>query len=253
MVSVWTSCTHCHWIWKQYSIDTWLLYIIHFWMKNTCRVLLPVSLSVADAGSILKVVSITQENWSTEEVVLEELQVFQVFLRSTATHTNPQNTETWAHTLSFAASFLIDNANCSPAALSGTVDSSDSEIFIMPLLYKLRSADGFFWTINQQTHLLFLLKQCSSNAYFNEVWKLVKFICFTFCRLPLPSSVWRCLLNRFGLILHFIHTLFPHYFCTSSPLSCPMHSVLCICLLWHETYCFFYPQFSHVFNFPLSH
>uniref|UniRef100_A0A8C9XP28 Sema domain, immunoglobulin domain (Ig), short basic domain, secreted, (semaphorin) 3D n=1 Tax=Sander lucioperca TaxID=283035 RepID=A0A8C9XP28_SANLU len=31
-----------------------------------------------DAGSILKVVSITQENWSTEEVVLEELQVFQV-------------------------------------------------------------------------------------------------------------------------------------------------------------------------------
>uniref|UniRef100_A0A7N6BDZ1 Sema domain, immunoglobulin domain (Ig), short basic domain, secreted, (semaphorin) 3D n=1 Tax=Anabas testudineus TaxID=64144 RepID=A0A7N6BDZ1_ANATE len=31
-----------------------------------------------DVGSILKVVSITQENWSTEEVVLEELQVFQV-------------------------------------------------------------------------------------------------------------------------------------------------------------------------------
>ncbi|XP_063337219.1 semaphorin-3D [Pelmatolapia mariae] len=30
-----------------------------------------------DVGSILKVVSITQENWSTEEVVLEELQVFQ--------------------------------------------------------------------------------------------------------------------------------------------------------------------------------
>uniref|UniRef100_A0A8C2WP81 Sema domain, immunoglobulin domain (Ig), short basic domain, secreted, (semaphorin) 3D n=1 Tax=Cyclopterus lumpus TaxID=8103 RepID=A0A8C2WP81_CYCLU len=30
-----------------------------------------------DVGSILKVVSITQDNWSTEEVVLEELQVFQ--------------------------------------------------------------------------------------------------------------------------------------------------------------------------------
>ncbi|KAL0968320.1 hypothetical protein UPYG_G00265300 [Umbra pygmaea] len=30
-----------------------------------------------DAGSILKVVSITQDNWSTEEVILEELQVFQ--------------------------------------------------------------------------------------------------------------------------------------------------------------------------------
>uniref|UniRef100_H2UGZ1 Sema domain, immunoglobulin domain (Ig), short basic domain, secreted, (semaphorin) 3D n=1 Tax=Takifugu rubripes TaxID=31033 RepID=H2UGZ1_TAKRU len=30
-----------------------------------------------DAGSVLKVVSITQENWSTEEIVLEELQVFQ--------------------------------------------------------------------------------------------------------------------------------------------------------------------------------
>jgi hypothetical protein len=27
---------------------------------------------------VLKVVSITQENWSTEEVILEELQVFQV-------------------------------------------------------------------------------------------------------------------------------------------------------------------------------
>uniref|UniRef100_A0A673BF62 Sema domain, immunoglobulin domain (Ig), short basic domain, secreted, (semaphorin) 3D n=1 Tax=Sphaeramia orbicularis TaxID=375764 RepID=A0A673BF62_9TELE len=32
-----------------------------------------------DVGSVLKVVSITQENWPTEEVVLEELQVFQVF------------------------------------------------------------------------------------------------------------------------------------------------------------------------------
>ncbi|XP_064785916.1 semaphorin-3D [Oncorhynchus masou masou] len=30
-----------------------------------------------DAGSVLKVVSITQENWSTEEVILEELSVFQ--------------------------------------------------------------------------------------------------------------------------------------------------------------------------------
>lgn len=32
----------------------------------------------ADAGSVLKVVSITQENWTTEEVILEELHVFQV-------------------------------------------------------------------------------------------------------------------------------------------------------------------------------
>uniref|UniRef100_A0A674CD88 Sema domain, immunoglobulin domain (Ig), short basic domain, secreted, (semaphorin) 3D n=1 Tax=Salmo trutta TaxID=8032 RepID=A0A674CD88_SALTR len=30
-----------------------------------------------DAGSVLKVVSITQENWSTEEVILEELSLFQ--------------------------------------------------------------------------------------------------------------------------------------------------------------------------------
>uniref|UniRef100_A0A4W5LIU4 Sema domain, immunoglobulin domain (Ig), short basic domain, secreted, (semaphorin) 3D n=1 Tax=Hucho hucho TaxID=62062 RepID=A0A4W5LIU4_9TELE len=30
-----------------------------------------------DAGSVLKVVSISQENWSTEEVILEELLVFQ--------------------------------------------------------------------------------------------------------------------------------------------------------------------------------
>ncbi|XP_068169098.1 semaphorin-3D isoform X2 [Antennarius striatus] len=31
-----------------------------------------------ETGSVLKVVSITQENWSTEEVILEELQVFQI-------------------------------------------------------------------------------------------------------------------------------------------------------------------------------
>ncbi|XP_035283316.1 semaphorin-3D-like [Anguilla anguilla] len=31
-----------------------------------------------DVGTVLKVVSITQENWATEEVVLEELQVFQI-------------------------------------------------------------------------------------------------------------------------------------------------------------------------------
>ena len=41
-------------------------------------VCLTVCLSVSDAGSVLKVVSIAQENWSREEVVLEELQVFQV-------------------------------------------------------------------------------------------------------------------------------------------------------------------------------
>lgn len=35
-------------------------------------------LKSSDAGSVLKVVSITQENWSTEEVLLEELQVFKV-------------------------------------------------------------------------------------------------------------------------------------------------------------------------------
>jgi len=31
-----------------------------------------------DMGSVLKVVSITQENWSTEQIILEELQVFKV-------------------------------------------------------------------------------------------------------------------------------------------------------------------------------
>lgn len=46
--------------------------------------LLNVLLFVVDVGSVLKVVSITQENWSTEEVVLEELQVFQVVC--TVTH-----------------------------------------------------------------------------------------------------------------------------------------------------------------------
>lgn len=55
-------------IFTEFESDSWLVTLLSF-----C-----VSLSVVDAGSILKVVSITQENWSTEEVVLEELQVFQV-------------------------------------------------------------------------------------------------------------------------------------------------------------------------------
>ena len=61
------------------------------WFAWFIALLPPVSLSVVDAGSILKVVSITQENWSTEEVVLEELQVFQVHThihRNTSTHTH---------------------------------------------------------------------------------------------------------------------------------------------------------------------
>uniref|UniRef100_A0A8C2Q027 Sema domain, immunoglobulin domain (Ig), short basic domain, secreted, (semaphorin) 3D n=1 Tax=Cyprinus carpio TaxID=7962 RepID=A0A8C2Q027_CYPCA len=33
-----------------------------------------------DMGSVLKVVSITQENWYTEEIILEELQVFKVYV-----------------------------------------------------------------------------------------------------------------------------------------------------------------------------
>lgn len=33
---------------------------------------------LSDAGTVLKVVTITQEDWVTEEVLLEELQVFQV-------------------------------------------------------------------------------------------------------------------------------------------------------------------------------
>lgn len=36
-----------------------------------------------DAGSILKVVSITQEKWAAEELVLEELQVFKVKSKKT--------------------------------------------------------------------------------------------------------------------------------------------------------------------------
>lgn len=42
--------------------------------------------------------------------------------------------------------------------------------------------------------------------------------CLTFCRFPLPSSAWRCLLNRFGLILtQFLPTLFLyHHFCMLS-------------------------------------
>lgn len=44
----------------------------------------PLILKPSDAGSVLKVVSITQENWSTEEVVLEEFQVFQVCVGATA-------------------------------------------------------------------------------------------------------------------------------------------------------------------------
>lgn len=126
--------------------------------KYMLRGLHDLSPSVVDAGSILKVVSITQENWSTEEVVLEELQVFQV-LRSTQLHTQiHKHRNTSAHTLTpCKRCVLIDDANCSPAVLGGTVDSSNSEIFILPLLYKLLRA------INQHTHLLFLFKQCSIN------------------------------------------------------------------------------------------
>lgn len=58
--------------------------------------LLPVSCSAVDAGSVLKVVSITQENWSNEEVVLEELQVFQVwFTTQPHTHTVYLRTNTY--------------------------------------------------------------------------------------------------------------------------------------------------------------
>lgn len=39
----------------------------------------PSCLCAADVGSVLKVVSISQNTWSTEEVILEELQVFQVW------------------------------------------------------------------------------------------------------------------------------------------------------------------------------
>lgn len=96
--------------------------------------LLPISLSVVDVGSILKVVSITQENWSTEEVVLEELQVFQVLCATRLhTHTNTENRRTHTQFHSLQA-FLIDDANCSLSVLGGTVESSDSEIFIMPLV-----------------------------------------------------------------------------------------------------------------------
>lgn len=47
-----------------------------------------------DMGSVLKVVSITQENWSTEEIILEELQVFKVNVAKRMNekqHTNKNN------------------------------------------------------------------------------------------------------------------------------------------------------------------
>ena len=53
-------------------------YSVGFLVTSQSPHLLLASCFVADVGSVLKVVSITQENWSTEEVVLEELQVFQV-------------------------------------------------------------------------------------------------------------------------------------------------------------------------------
>lgn len=53
------------------------------------RLTFAVCLSVTDAGTVLKVVSITRDQWSTEEIVLEELQVFQVGWTPHAhTHTN---------------------------------------------------------------------------------------------------------------------------------------------------------------------
>lgn len=47
-----------------------------------------------DMGSVLKVVSITQENWSTEEIILEKLQVFKVYVAKRMNekqHTNKIN------------------------------------------------------------------------------------------------------------------------------------------------------------------
>lgn len=64
-----------------------------------------------DVGSVLKVVSITQENWPTEEVVLEELQVFQVFF------------PTQLHICEYTQHTPVRNSTeYPPAILSGTVD-----------------------------------------------------------------------------------------------------------------------------------
>lgn len=37
---------------------------------------------ISDIGTVLKVVSITKEKWTKEEVVLEELQIFKVSINS---------------------------------------------------------------------------------------------------------------------------------------------------------------------------
>lgn len=74
----------------------------------------------ADVGSVLKVVSITQENWLTEEVVLEELQVFQVRC-PTRTHRHAQHTSFGLFVFTMSCAF-INCRNSSIAPFSGTAD-----------------------------------------------------------------------------------------------------------------------------------
>lgn len=96
------------------------------------------------------------------------------------------------------------------------------KISIMPLLSEL------FWAITNSSIIF------TNSAPTMYVYWGVK-VCFTFCRFRLPSSVWRCLQNRFLLIRnHFFPTLFAPYFCLWSLPSFTPHafSQLCICLMY---------------------
>lgn len=95
------------------------------------------------------------------------------------------------------------------------------KISIMPLLYEL------FWAITKSSVIF------TNSAPTMYVYWGVK-VCFTFCRFRLPSSVWRCLQNRFVLIRnhfypHSFHLTFAYDLCLHSRHT---HSVLCICLMY---------------------
>lgn len=87
----------------------------------------------------------------------------------------------------------------------------------------------------------------------------MKFVRLIFCRFPCPSSVWRCLLNRFGHIqIHFLPTLFTisAYLLCSLPIFVP-HAFSCVHMadvtqdiLFLIPKSFMYPIFHSLYSLP---
>lgn len=195
-------------------------------MKNTCVVFLIYpnhsfpSLPAVDAGSILKVVSITQENWSTEEVVLEELQVFQVFVRL---HTHTQ-THKWRNTSSHTfvrCQLFSSRARLLRSYTNSATPMEFSELLINKLIccFYSNSAPTMYVYGGVKVCLLYFLQVPTPILSMEMSSKQVR-----------PRSRW--------FRSHTLPTLFLHVLSALCLHSCHVHSVVCICLMWHKTYCF---------------